>query len=263
MNGHREDGTPAAQPTRACGCEADPGMHLIGPYPATSARSRMVPTGGGEKAPVVGWALDGDRWRRNIHHPRRAGLFPSAHPSHHAGRAKQTASPSIITYHHRESTGIIASVTAPGIAICGDGGGGGNDGCSIGACPFTATHFSAVLEARSGVALSSSPSESASVAVASVGSESSNSSSSSSSSSSSPSSSLDSTRSPSPPSICSGASGDVGVGNPNAAGGGGGGGGGINVTQDGCEARYRSELGRGISPRYPRRDLFSSFFSSR
>ncbi|KAN0132764.1 hypothetical protein V8E53_009435, partial [Lactarius tabidus] len=183
-----------------------------------------------------------DRWRRNIHHQ-----FPSAHPIHHT--VSQTTAPNIAT-HHRESTGT-ASTTAPGISICGDGGGGGNDGCSSGACPLTATHFSAVLEARSGVALSSSPSESASVAVVSVGSESSNSSSSSSSSSSSPSSSLDdSTRSPSPPSICSGASGDVGVGKPIAAGGGGGGGGGISVTQDGCEAaRYRSELGRGTSPR--------------
>ncbi|KAI9458366.1 hypothetical protein BJY52DRAFT_427207 [Lactarius psammicola] len=219
------------------------------------------------------WARDGRdlsliparRAREPTVRPAAVWMYVSSRSHARAHVAGWTAASNTpIMYHHRESADT-ASTTTPG-SICGDGGGGGNNGCS-GAWPLTATHLSAAIAPRSGVALSSSPSDvrlssaSASVAVASVCSESSNS---SSSSSSSPSSSLDSTRSPSPPSICSGANGDVGVGKPIAGGGGGGVGGGNNVTQEGCEARYRSELGRGgISPRNARRDLFSSFFSSR
>jgi hypothetical protein len=232
--------TPAAQPRERA--RSGPGDGLDWSLSRMSARSHG-PTGGGGK--LVSWLYD--RWMDGGE-TYISGLIVSPLPHHHGA-----ANSSPIT-HHRESAG---TPTAPG--SCGEGGGGGNDGCSS-ACPLTSTHFSAALEPRSGVALSS-PSESA--AVASVGSESSNSSSSSSSSSSSPSSSLDSTRSPSPLSICSGASGDVGVGKPIAGGGGGGGAAGNSVTQDGCEGMYRSELGRGISPRYARLDLFSSFFSSR
>ncbi|KAH9055736.1 hypothetical protein EDB87DRAFT_1638669 [Lactarius vividus] len=236
----------------------------MGPYPRTSARNqrsdqrrrkgrvcvcndfRPLRT----RAPVWldGW-VDGGKTH----------TMTSTHPSRRNQRSYQRI-------HHRESADT-ASATAPsGSTPCGDGGGSGTDGWCSGAWPLSATHFSAALAARPGVALSSSSdvrlsSTSASVAVASVCSESSNS---SSSSSSSPSSSLDSTRSPSPPSICRGAIGDVGVGKPIAGGGGGGGGGGNIVTQDCCcEARYRSELGRGISPRNARRDLFSSFFANR
>jgi hypothetical protein len=74
------------------GCEADPGMDLIGPYPAMSARSNGL-TGGGERlqSGLDGWMDGGETYII-----ARAGLFPSAHPSRTQSAIQQPPSSRII-----------------------------------------------------------------------------------------------------------------------------------------------------------------------